>query len=67
VGEPAENLHARAHELEHIHDPVVVSYLDDLLVHPQCDPHGQTIPDAQNPACPLEYPASEENLSKERG
>ena len=48
VGTPAEELHERAHELEHLHDPATVAYLDDKLGHPLKDPHGATIPeDAQ--------------------
>ncbi|MFH1091865.1 MAG: iron chelate uptake ABC transporter family permease subunit, partial [Pseudomonadota bacterium] len=44
VGAPDEELHPKAHELEHIHDPETYAYLDDLLDHPPRDPHGQEIP-----------------------
>lgn len=44
VGSPAESLHDRAHELEHVHDPVTMEYLDDKLGHPLRDPHGADIP-----------------------
>lgn len=37
-------IHARAHELEHLHDNESVDYLDDLLGHPVYDPHGSVIP-----------------------
>ncbi len=37
-------IHARAHELEHLHDNESVDYLDDLLGHPVYDPHGAVIP-----------------------
>lgn len=43
VGEAGE-LHEKAHELEHIHDHSAVDYLDDLLGHPEVDPHGSEIP-----------------------
>jgi manganese/iron transport system permease protein/iron/zinc/copper transport system permease protein len=45
VGTPAEELHSRAHELEHLHDEATVDYLDDKLGHPLRDPHGATIPE----------------------
>jgi len=44
VGTPAQELHGKAHVLEHIHDPASVEYLDDLLGHPIRDPHGTVIP-----------------------
>ena len=44
VGAPENELHGRAHELEHVHDPASVAYLDDLLGHPIHDPHGKVIP-----------------------
>ena len=48
LGEPVGEIHDIAHELEHIHDPEAVSYLDDLLVHPTTDPHGREIPEHRN-------------------
>jgi ABC-type Mn2+/Zn2+ transport system permease subunit/Mn-dependent DtxR family transcriptional regulator len=44
VGEPDHELHARAHELEHLKDAEAYDYLDDLLGHPEVDPHGDPIP-----------------------
>ncbi|MFW5734631.1 MAG: iron chelate uptake ABC transporter family permease subunit [Oceanidesulfovibrio sp.] len=44
VGTPADELHPRAHELEHMHDPSTMADLDDLLEHPEIDPHGEPIP-----------------------
>ena len=45
VGTPAEELHDRAHQLEHMHEEEVVDYLDDKLGHPLRDPHGAEIPE----------------------
>ena len=45
VGLPLDELHARADELEHVHDETTVDYLDDKLGHPLTDPHGQAIPE----------------------
>ncbi len=44
VGAPETEIHARAHQLEHVHDPAAVDYLDDKLGHPLRDPHGKEIP-----------------------
>jgi ABC-type Mn2+/Zn2+ transport system permease subunit/Mn-dependent DtxR family transcriptional regulator len=44
VGLPMDDLHQRAHRLEHVHDQDSVDYLDDLLGHPVRDPHGSEIP-----------------------
>ncbi|MEM5789301.1 MAG: iron chelate uptake ABC transporter family permease subunit [Syntrophobacteraceae bacterium] len=44
VGTPAEEIHPVAHRLEHISDVQTVEYLDDLLIHPEVDPHGKEIP-----------------------
>lgn len=44
VGTPPEELHTRAHELEHVNDPSTMADLDDLLEHPEIDPHGEPIP-----------------------
>lgn len=44
VGTPVERIHPAAHHLEHISDVQTVDYLDDLLIHPEVDPHGQEIP-----------------------
>ncbi len=45
VGTPEEELHDRAHRLEHLHDEDTVDYLDDKLGHPLHDPHGAEIPE----------------------
>jgi manganese/iron transport system permease protein/iron/zinc/copper transport system permease protein len=45
VGMAPNEVHARAHELEHLHDVESVAYLDDLLGHPTHDPHGSEIPE----------------------
>jgi manganese/iron transport system permease protein/iron/zinc/copper transport system permease protein len=44
VGTPAAELHAKAHQLEHVNDEAAVDYLDDKLGHPLRDPHGSEIP-----------------------
>jgi ABC-type Mn2+/Zn2+ transport system permease subunit/Mn-dependent DtxR family transcriptional regulator len=49
VGTPNEEIHPKAHNLEHMHDPSAVEYIDDILGHPVQDPHGQEIP--EDPAC----------------
>ena len=46
LGTPDDELHARAHQLEHVNDPQALAYLDDLLGHPIRDPHGSVIPRA---------------------
>lgn len=45
LGTPADQLHDRAHQLEHVHDEAAVDYLDDKLGHPTHDPHGKPIPE----------------------
>ncbi|MEM8681138.1 MAG: iron chelate uptake ABC transporter family permease subunit, partial [Planctomycetota bacterium] len=45
LGLPEEELHRRAHVLEHVHDEETVDYLDDKLGHPLTDPHGTEIPE----------------------
>jgi ABC-type Mn2+/Zn2+ transport system permease subunit/Mn-dependent DtxR family transcriptional regulator len=49
VGTPEEEIHPKAHSLEHMHDPSAVEYIDDILGHPAQDPHGQEIP--EDPSC----------------
>ena len=44
VGMPPGEIHSKAHKLEHLNDEGVVDYLDDLLGHPEQDPHGARIP-----------------------
>jgi manganese/iron transport system permease protein/iron/zinc/copper transport system permease protein len=51
VGTPETEIHARAHQLEHVHDAAAVDYIDDKLGHPLRDPHGKEIPyDAESVA-----------------
>ena len=45
LGVAEEELHERAHVLEHLHDEQAVDYLDDKLGHPLTDPHGAVIPE----------------------
>lgn len=45
AGEEDEDIHERAHVLEHISDRATVEYLDDKLGHPLTDPHGSEIPE----------------------
>jgi manganese/iron transport system permease protein/iron/zinc/copper transport system permease protein len=44
IGTPQEQLHATAHQLEHIHGNGTVEYLDEKLGRPAKDPHGRAIP-----------------------
>jgi len=41
---PKQQIHEKAHRLEHISDQATVDYLDDKLGHPLIDPHGSEIP-----------------------
>jgi manganese/iron transport system permease protein len=52
TGLPKEEIHDRAHELEHFHDEDSVEYLDDLLGHPTRDPHGTEIPEDHEKCAP---------------
>lgn len=45
AGVPEAELHAKAHQLEHVHEEEAVDYIDDLLGHPEKDPHGAQIPE----------------------
>lgn len=45
MGTPDEQLHDRAHKLEHLNDEETIDYLDDKLGHPILDPHGSEIPE----------------------
>ncbi|MHC5068290.1 MAG: metal-dependent transcriptional regulator, partial [Planctomycetota bacterium] len=44
IGVPADELHSRADDLEHVNDAEALAYIDDLLGHPERDPHGKPIP-----------------------
>jgi len=52
VGVGSAEVHAKAHELEHVHDRESVDYLDDLLGHPTHDPHGSEIPETADQRSP---------------
>lgn len=58
TGVPQVELHARAHQLEHISDRDTVAYLDDKLGHPLTDPHGTEIPSDPTHRSGSEVPAS---------
>jgi manganese/iron transport system permease protein/iron/zinc/copper transport system permease protein len=58
VGAPVADLHSRAHQLEHMHDPATVEYLDHELGHPVTDPHGAQI------AVPCIEPGQEVHLTQ---
>ncbi len=45
VGTPDNELHEKAHLMEHVHDEDTVDYLDARLGHPLIDPHGSEIPE----------------------
>ena len=48
AGAGDQELHERAHVLEHISDQATVEYLDDKLGHPTRDPHGSEIPEDES-------------------
>lgn len=52
VGMGPSEVHAKAHELEHVHDRESVDYIDDLLGHPTHDPHGSEIPETADRCSP---------------
>jgi manganese/iron transport system permease protein/iron/zinc/copper transport system permease protein len=52
TGAADDELHNKAHELEHFHDADAVDYIDDLLGHPITDPHGSTIPQDHGQCAP---------------
>ncbi len=59
TGTPDQEIHERAHILEHISDQATVDYLDDKLGHPLTDPHGTEIPeDAMQLETPGPFKAS---------
>lgn len=47
LGFPWDEVHEIAEQLEHIQSKELVSRLDEFLDHPQYDPHGDPIPDAE--------------------
>lgn len=40
-------LHPRAHNLEHLHEPDALDYLSERLGNPKLDPHGAVIPEGE--------------------
>jgi manganese/iron transport system permease protein/iron/zinc/copper transport system permease protein len=46
TGVPQEEIHRKAHYLEHLNEEPSITYIDDLLGHPIRDPHGSLIPGA---------------------
>ncbi|MDA3961186.1 MAG: metal ABC transporter permease [Planctomycetota bacterium] len=44
TGVPDDQLHDHAELLEHVNDPDTLAYLDQILGHPERDPHGSEIP-----------------------
>ena len=49
IGLPADHVHAAAEELEHLLDATVLEDVEDLLGHPERDPHGSIIPRDESP------------------
>ena len=45
TGMSPDQVHQKAHELEHVNDEEAVDYLDHKLGHPLTDPHGSEIPE----------------------
>ncbi|SEJ68107.1 iron (metal) dependent repressor, DtxR family [Cyclobacterium xiamenense] len=50
-----EEVHDIAEQLEHIQSPAFFDRMDELLGHPQRDPHGSPIPNKQGHIAILEY------------
>nr|WP_319395178.1 iron chelate uptake ABC transporter family permease subunit [uncultured Desulfobacter sp.] len=44
IGTPETEVHATAHQLEHLDQAQTLAYLDKKLGNPKTDPHGKTIP-----------------------
>lgn len=45
IGTPEKEVHATAHQLEHLDQAETLSYLDKKLGSPKTDPHGKVIPE----------------------
>ncbi|MCG8684091.1 MAG: metal ABC transporter permease [Desulfobacterales bacterium] len=45
IGTPQKEVHATAHQLEHLDQTETLSYLDNKLGSPRTDPHGKVIPE----------------------
>jgi ABC-type Mn2+/Zn2+ transport system permease subunit/Mn-dependent DtxR family transcriptional regulator len=60
VGLPIDHVHPSAEELEHHLDEALLARLDDVLGHPETDPHGSQIPRIpSNPGRPGRFPLSQ--------
>jgi hypothetical protein len=60
VGLPLDHVHPSAEELEHLLDEALLARLDDLLGHPETDPHGAQIPRIPtDPGQPRRFPLSQ--------
>lgn len=60
VGLPLDHVHPSAEELEHLLDEALLARLDDLLGHPETDPHGAQIPRMPtDPGKPRRFPLSQ--------
>ena len=53
LGYPWEEIHPIAEQLEHVNGPGLSNRLDAFLGYPQCDPHGESIPQADGKAIDL--------------
>ena len=49
-----DEVHAIAEELEHIESKKLIDRLDEYLLHPQTDPHGDPIPDRDGNIKPIQ-------------
>lgn len=60
VGLPLDHVHPSAEELEHLLDDALLARLDDVLGHPETDPHGSQIPRIpSDPGQPGRFPLSQ--------
>jgi Mn-dependent DtxR family transcriptional regulator len=60
VGLPVDHVHPSAEELEHLLDEALLTRLEDVLGHPETDPHGSQIPRIpRNPGRPGQFPLSQ--------
>ncbi|MFN9374605.1 MAG: metal ABC transporter permease [Planctomycetaceae bacterium] len=60
VGLPLDHVHPSAEELEHLLDDALLARLEDVLGHPETDPHGSQIPRIpSDPGQPGRFPLSQ--------
>jgi manganese/zinc/iron transport system permease protein len=60
VGLPLDHVHPSAEELEHLLDEALLARLEDVLGHPETDPHGAQIPRIpSDPGQPGRFPLSQ--------